>query len=117
MRRSIGGSHPLESCAVSVAKPRALELGLAVLAAASGLWRVVELRQLGFPDGHLTELETAMRPPHLALAALTVWLGLGLLLSSRGRLWCFSVVVAVLVDRLALDGLGLLLGLEDGQGG
>lgn len=70
----------------------------------------------GFPDGHLTELDRALRLPRLGTAVLALGIG-AWLLRSRGR-WPLPVLVAlVLFERLALPALGAWLGLDHGQGG
>lgn len=99
--------------------PRLLRLLVALASGASGLLQIVATRALGFPDGHLTALEAAMRGPHLALSALSIGLCVALLRAGPRAPWPLlgAAVGALLVDRLGLDLLGALLGLEHGQGG
>ena len=57
------------------------------------------------------------RLPHFALAGLAIGLAGAVLFSGRGAWWYVSIVATVLADRVALDAMGRLLGLESGQGG
>ena len=99
--------------------PRPAELLTALVSGGAGLLQVVEQRSLGFPDGHLTALEAAMRAPHLALSAISVGLGVALVRTGSTRRWTLigAAVGVLLVDRFGLEILGRLLGLEHGEGG
>lgn len=101
----------------------ALGLGLVVLAAAVGVELVV--RDFGFPDGHVTELERAYAELWRAWGVPVVVLGIDFLaLAYVGRRrsvrawWLVSAVVLVVLVLLATwTGLDLRGRLDDGGGG
>lgn len=81
--------------------------------------QLYEQGHLGFPDGHLTELERALRWPHVGVAGLCLVVAAGLLWpNGRGR-WYLGAILGLLLaaDWIGLPMLGDALGLEDGQGG
>lgn len=107
------------SLKVAAVPPPALCWMVAAVCAGSGLLQILAQSQLGFPDGHVTEFEAAMRVPHLVFAAISVGLA-GVLVwpGRRGRWWLVVLACAVVaVDRLGLAVIGGLLGLDHGQGG
>ena len=99
--------------------PRPAELLTALLSGGAGLLQMVEQRSLGFPDGHITALDAAMRAPHLVLSAILIGLGVALVRTGSTRRWTLigAAVGVLLVDRFGLEILGALMGLEHGQGG
>jgi hypothetical protein len=98
---------------------RRLELGVAMTGLLAAGLRAYTQAQLGFPDGHLTELERALRAPYSAVAALIVVCGVALLVPGRRFRWALVVGVGVLmaVDLVAIPVIGGRLGLSDGGGG
>lgn len=112
---------PRPEVCMSPESRRFIEIFAAVLGLLAGGLRLAEQRQLGFPDGHLTELERALRVPHVALATAAMTLAV-LLLATRppkdGRRGLVVALAAVLlVDGLVVSAVGRLLGLADGGGG
>lgn len=95
------------------------ELLAAFLGFASAGVSVMEQRALGFPDGHLSQLDRTMRLPHYALAGVCVMIAVALAGGGlRWRWWLVAVLAAaVLLDHWGLRWIGVQLGLEYGQGG
>lgn len=103
----------------------AIGAGLGLLHLALSMMVIMAVNGLGFPDGHLTELDQAYRDLSAFVVFPLMVLGgnyLALALISRAadtRLWLrWSLGVSVVVIVGAL-GVGLWLGtqLEDGAGG
>ena len=101
--------------------PRAADLGLAAIAvgyAALLLWTEAGR---GFPDGHLTELDRALRLPRVLAAGVA--LGLGVVLARGGgragaRGACgLGLGLLVVVERWIFPAVGAALGLAGGGGG
>jgi hypothetical protein len=100
-----------------------LLLGLAVLAMAA--YEYAWLQGLGFPDGHLTDLDRARIPLHGAFIGLSVLCGLCFLLLARigpgGPRWTWLLVVVALYLSIVLVTLSidwhLSTSLDAGAGG
>ena len=100
-----------------------LLLGLAVLAMAA--YEYAWLQGLGFPDGHLTDLDRARIPLHGAFIGLSVRCGLCFLLLARiapGRprwIWLLTVIglyLAIILVTFSID-WHLSTSLDAGAGG
>ena len=81
--------------------------------------QLYEQQQLGFPDGHISELERALRWPHLGLASLCRVVAAGLLWPGERERGPLAAILVLLLaaDWVGLPMLGEALGLEHGQGG
>lgn len=101
------------------APPPVVRWLVAAVCAGSGMLQILAQSQLGFPDGHVTEFEAAMRAPHLVFAAISIGVAVAMLWPGRlRRWWWIGLACAVLAaDRLGLEVVGNLLGLDQGQGG
>jgi uncharacterized membrane protein len=91
----------------------------ALLGASLATLQLLEQKSLGFPDGHLTELEQALRWPHVGLAGLCLVVAVGLLWpGGRGRWYLLAILALLLVtDWVGLPMIGQAMGLDSGQGG
>ena len=100
-----------------------LLLGLAALAMAA--YEYAWLQGLGFPDGHLTDLDRARIPLRSAFIGLSVLCGLCFLLLARiasgkqRRIWLLAVIglyLAIVLATLSID-WHLSTSLDAGAGG
>lgn len=95
---------------------RHANLGVTALAILEGVWFLLSSRGLGFPDGHLTELDRFRCVEYPALLACSVLLAIVAASRRVKARYTFGAFVVLNVIALAVDGYAAHV-LDHGGGG